>query len=468
MDRPAPREHRSDVLGGRGPALCARRPPGARSSGLSLPTATMARSWPTPSRRRVLVAGATLVVAAALFVSPVWGVVALGPAAAAILLRRRWRWGGRIVELTGLVLACAVALSVLWVERRDRPFPNAGWTAAFDHLNGLAAFAVMAVAVGAVFAADAVGERVRPRRHPARADNTMRDRFRRHPDRTAALVLALMAYVPILLTRPGRGQRRHQVLSHPRSVCGAAAGRVDVGPIGRSGNRSAPEHRLSLPARPLLLADGSDRFAGLADTASPVGNDGVRSRVRDVPHGPVARLDLHRSAGGGLRLRVQPVPAELSRPPLGDPRALGGDAVDGPPRCQGGPDPIVEAGCPVRRRRGARRKCQCDVTRARRARPRDLARHRRRGGPGPALRGVRGAAKIACSVPPCRCGGSWRCGSRGPTGSRFCGTPRPTGRLPVRVPRPRSSAASATGSSTVATDSTRGSNPPDRTSTARC
>jgi hypothetical protein len=108
----------------------------------------------------VLVAGATLVVGATLFVGPVWGVVALGPAVAAILLGRRWRWGSRIVELTGLVLAFVVTLSVLWVERRDRPFPNAGWTAAFDHLNGLAAFAVIAVAVGATFAVDAVGERV--------------------------------------------------------------------------------------------------------------------------------------------------------------------------------------------------------------------------------------------------------------------------------------------------------------------
>jgi arabinofuranan 3-O-arabinosyltransferase len=132
----------------------------ARSRVLQLPAATMARAWPTPSRQRVLVAGATLVVGATLFVGPVWGVVALGPAVAAILLGRRWRWGSRIVELTGLVLAFVVTLSVLWVERRDRPFPNAGWTAAFDHLNGLAAFAVIAVAVGATFAVDAVGERV--------------------------------------------------------------------------------------------------------------------------------------------------------------------------------------------------------------------------------------------------------------------------------------------------------------------
>jgi formate hydrogenlyase subunit 3/multisubunit Na+/H+ antiporter MnhD subunit len=96
---------------------------------------------------------------ATLLISPIWGVVGLGPAAAAFLLVRRWRWAGRVFELTGLVLASAAALSVLWVERRERPVPNAGWTTAFDHLNGLAAFAVIAVAVGAVFATDALGER---------------------------------------------------------------------------------------------------------------------------------------------------------------------------------------------------------------------------------------------------------------------------------------------------------------------
>jgi arabinofuranan 3-O-arabinosyltransferase len=133
---------------------------GPRSRMRPLPTSTLARAWPTPSRRRVLAAGTTLVVAATLLVSPAWGVAALVPAAAALLLRRRWRWGGRIFEVTGLALALAVACSVLWVERRDRPFPNAGWTTAFDHLNGRAAFAVIAVAVGAVFAADAESRRV--------------------------------------------------------------------------------------------------------------------------------------------------------------------------------------------------------------------------------------------------------------------------------------------------------------------
>jgi hypothetical protein len=47
---------------------------------------------------------------------------------------------------------------VLWIVRRDRPFPNAGWTLSFDHLNALAVFAVLAITVGAMFAPDADGE----------------------------------------------------------------------------------------------------------------------------------------------------------------------------------------------------------------------------------------------------------------------------------------------------------------------
>ena len=78
-----------------------------RSRVLPLPASTLARAWPTPSRRRVLAAGTTLVVAATLLVSPAWGVVGLVPAAAALLLRRRWRWSGRVFELTGLALALA-------------------------------------------------------------------------------------------------------------------------------------------------------------------------------------------------------------------------------------------------------------------------------------------------------------------------------------------------------------------------
>jgi hypothetical protein len=46
-------------------------------------------------------------------------------------------------------------ISALLIERSRRPFPDAGWTLEFDHLNGLATFAVLSLAVGAMFAPDA-------------------------------------------------------------------------------------------------------------------------------------------------------------------------------------------------------------------------------------------------------------------------------------------------------------------------
>ncbi len=59
-----------------------------------------------------------------------------------------------------------------------------------------------------------------------------------------------------------------------------------------------------------------------------------------------------------------------------------------------------------------------------------------------------------------RCGGSraWRC--RAHTGSRSCATPRPTTRSPTQRCPPSCCAVSATGSSTAATPSARGSHPP--------
>jgi hypothetical protein len=54
-----------------------------------------------------------------------------------------------------VISAAAVAVAVVVVERSERPFPNAGWTVDFQHLNGLAVFATLALAVGAMFASDA-------------------------------------------------------------------------------------------------------------------------------------------------------------------------------------------------------------------------------------------------------------------------------------------------------------------------
>ncbi|MEM9513479.1 MAG: alpha-(1-_3)-arabinofuranosyltransferase family protein [Actinomycetota bacterium] len=100
-------------------------------------------------RRRSRWRGPTLVAACALVISPLAGVAAL--AVWGLGVGRRWRRG---FEVVGWLAASMTAVWVYWIERRDAPFPNAGWTTAFDHLNALALFAVVAIAVGAWFGPD--------------------------------------------------------------------------------------------------------------------------------------------------------------------------------------------------------------------------------------------------------------------------------------------------------------------------
>jgi arabinofuranan 3-O-arabinosyltransferase len=103
-------------------------------------------------------AAGSLVVASGLFIGPTWAAVALVPALLVVLAATRRVPALRFLEATGVLAAAAVALSVMWITRRDRPFPDAGWTLAYDHLHGLAVFAVLAVAAGAAFAPDARSE----------------------------------------------------------------------------------------------------------------------------------------------------------------------------------------------------------------------------------------------------------------------------------------------------------------------
>ncbi len=110
-----------------------------------------------PGAARGLPAAAVLIVASAALIAPIWGIIAVAPAALALWSARRPRpWLlARPLELVGLAASIAVAIDVLLIERAQRPFPNAGWTLEFDHLNGLAACAVLSLAVGAMFAPDA-------------------------------------------------------------------------------------------------------------------------------------------------------------------------------------------------------------------------------------------------------------------------------------------------------------------------
>jgi hypothetical protein len=122
---------------------------GARRSAAPLPRPRLTVPQPL-TRRGVTVAGVALVVGAVALIGPLWGAVAAAVATAAFVLRRP-----RTFEIAGLAAASAVAVSAAWVVRSERPFPNAGWTTSVEHLNGLAVFAVLVLAVGAAFAPDA-------------------------------------------------------------------------------------------------------------------------------------------------------------------------------------------------------------------------------------------------------------------------------------------------------------------------
>ncbi len=111
-----------------------------------------------PSSQRMRVSALVLVATSALLISPIWGVVSLLPAAVVLAASTRRRAPGRLLELTGVLCAVIVAVSVLWIVRNDRPFPNAGWTLSVDQLNGVAVFAIVSIAVGAMFAQDAASE----------------------------------------------------------------------------------------------------------------------------------------------------------------------------------------------------------------------------------------------------------------------------------------------------------------------
>jgi arabinofuranan 3-O-arabinosyltransferase len=122
---------------------------GARRVLAPLPRPRIVAMRPTP-QRRVAVSGGVLVAASVLLIGPLWGLVAALVTAVAL-----WRSRSRTFEIAGIAAGCAVSVSAMWVVRNDRPFPNAGWTASVEHLNGLALFAVVVLAVGAAFARDA-------------------------------------------------------------------------------------------------------------------------------------------------------------------------------------------------------------------------------------------------------------------------------------------------------------------------
>ena len=95
---------------------------------------------------RPWIAPAVLLVLGALLIAPVWGLVG-GVLGVVVMFVKRI---ANLLGWIGVGLALLVALLVMWIERRDHPLPNAGWTESFDHLNGLAVFAVLCATVGVI------------------------------------------------------------------------------------------------------------------------------------------------------------------------------------------------------------------------------------------------------------------------------------------------------------------------------
>ena len=103
-----------------------------------------------------MVAGIVVVIAVGALVDPLWAALAAAPAAVLVGVRHRAAsWLHRVLEITGLAAFVATVVSAAAVVRSDRPVPDAGWTDAVDHLSSVALFAVIAIAVGAAFGADA-------------------------------------------------------------------------------------------------------------------------------------------------------------------------------------------------------------------------------------------------------------------------------------------------------------------------
>ena len=81
-------------------------------------------------------------------ISPVWGVIVALVVGLHCLVGRYWR-PIPILAIAGLTGTIWVALSTILIERRDAPFPGAGWTTSFADLHrpALAAVTLVLIAV---------------------------------------------------------------------------------------------------------------------------------------------------------------------------------------------------------------------------------------------------------------------------------------------------------------------------------
>ncbi len=133
------------------PRFAGERPAGRRPQHEPLVAAAAGPDDHTPA----VAAGLVLASTSLVVIGPWWALAALGAGAVHLLagalaarLRRPWlRHVGRF-DVLGVAMVAVVAVAVILIERREHPFPDAGWTLLVDHLNGLAIFAMLLVGVG--------------------------------------------------------------------------------------------------------------------------------------------------------------------------------------------------------------------------------------------------------------------------------------------------------------------------------
>ena len=142
---------------------------------------------------------------------------------------------------------------------------------------------------------------------------------------SATRALAALAYVPLLLTAPGKvgADTKQYLYLDPGRLLERAP--VDVGPEHRAGHGHPPEHRLPVPDGPVLLGA---RRSSACPTGSRSGSGSARilfaAGARRAVPAPHARTCAARaSVVGRARVHALPVPARLRGAHLGDPAAVG-------------------------------------------------------------------------------------------------------------------------------------------------
>ena len=188
--------------------------------------------------------------------------------------------------------------------------------------------------------------------------------------RLEVLGLALLAYVPFLLSSPGKRRGRHEAVPLPRSREPARSCALDVGPARRGGNGAPSADRLPVPDGPVLLAHGRRACPRLDRAAVVDGNDLAArgARCAMAVHAPrCAALGRARRRAG---VHAHAVPARVHRAHLRAAARVGVAPVDRRPHDARGPAGRMARSGAARAdhhgRRGAstrRRCCSCSSRR---------------------------------------------------------------------------------------------------------